>query len=347
MSKIRFGLVGCGRISQKHFDAILSFPDQAELVAVCDVEENKTKDPAQKYNCKAYTDYGQMLEEASLDAVVICTPSGLHPAQAMIAAKKNVHVVTEKPMSTDWNQAYELMNFCQKQNVQLHVVHQNRLNATVQLLKKAVDKNRFGKIYDFQVNVFWTRPQEYYDAAKWRGTWELDGGALMNQASHYIDMIQYILGDVKRVAAMTKTLARNIEAEDTGVVVLETCSGALGTLNVTMLTYPKNLEGSITVFGEKGTVKLGGVALNKIEEWTFANYDDDDRLVENSSYETASIYGFGHQGYYENVLKSLSGKIDPQVCGLEGLKSLELILAIYKSSQTQNFVELPLFERKS
>lgn len=345
MQKIRFALLGCGRISQKHLDAVCELKSDIDLVAVCDQDKNQAKNVAQKYQCQFYTDYQALLANEKLDLIAICTPSGLHPQHGMQAAQKGIHVLTEKPMATNWVQAVEFVKACRDHNVQLHVVHQNRLNATVQFLKRALAKNRFGKIYDFQVNVFWTRPQDYYDTADWRGTWEWDGGAFMNQASHYVDLIQYLMGDIEEVAAYTKTLARNIEAEDTGVAILKAKNGALGTLNVTMLTYPQNLEGSFTILGEKGSVRLGGVALNQIEYWQFADDDEDDAHVQKSSYETASVYGFGHKGYYKNVIESLRNKKMPQVCGLEGLKSLELILAIYESSKTNQMIHLPMFER--
>jgi UDP-N-acetyl-2-amino-2-deoxyglucuronate dehydrogenase len=245
-------------------------------------------------------------------------------------------------MGTNYKDAKELIDTCDREGVQLHVVHQNRLNTTIDTLKKAVDKGRFGKIYSVQVNVFWTRPQEYYDAAKWRGTWEFDGGCFMNQASHYVDLIDYLVGDVESVMCYTSTMERKIEAEDTGVAAFKFRNGALGTLNVTMLTYPKNLEGSFTILGEKGTVRIGGVAVNKVEEWNFDSYDDDDKLVQEASYDTASVYGFGHTGYYSNVIEALQTGNRPPVCGRQGLKSLELILALYKSSRENKRVPLPL-----
>ena len=190
----------------------------------------------------------------------------------------------------------------------LFVVKQNRRNATLQLLKRAVEKRRFGRIYMVNINVFWTRPQSYYDSAPWRGTWEFDGGAFMNQASHYVDLLDWLIGPVESVQAYTATLARNIQVEDTGVVSIRWRTGALGSMNVTMLTYPKNLEGSITIIGEKGTVRIGGVAVNKIEHWEFADADPDDAQVEQASYETTSVYGFGHPLYYDNVIKVAPGR---------------------------------------
>src|SRR3954471_2706291 len=214
----------------------------------------------------------------------------------------------EKPMATRWQDGKAMVHACDEAGVRLFVVKQNRRNRTLQLLKKAMDLGRFGRIYTIAVNVFWTRPQEYYDSAAWRGTWEFDGGAFMNQASHYIDLLDWIGGPVESVMAYTGTLARDIEVEDTGVAALKWRSGAMGTVNVTMLTYPKNLEGSITILGEKGTVRIGGMAVNEIQQWTFEDADPDDEKVQQASYDTTSVYGFGHPLYYDNVIKSLRGE---------------------------------------
>jgi len=226
--------------------------------------------------------------------------------------------------------------------VRLFVVKQNRRNRTLQLLKQAVDKARFGRIYMVNVNVFWTRPQSYYDSAAWRGTWEFDGGAFMNQASHYIDLLDWIVGPVESVMAYTGTLARCIEVEDTGVAALKWRNGAMGTVNVTMLTYPKNLEGSITILGERGSVRIGGVAVNQIQLWNFDAPDAMDVGIDDASYQTTSVYGFGHPLYYENVINTLRGQAQPETDGREGLKSLELLIAMYLSARDGKRVNLPL-----
>jgi UDP-N-acetyl-2-amino-2-deoxyglucuronate dehydrogenase len=226
--------------------------------------------------------------------------------------------------------------------VRLFVVKQNRRNATLQLLKHAVDKKRFGRIYMVNLNVFWTRPPEYYRSARWRGTWDFDGGAFMNQASHYVDLIDWIVGPVESLQAYTATLARDIEVEDTGVISLRWRNGALGSMNVTMLTYPRNLEGSITVLGEHGTVRIGGVAVNEIQQWEFATPDPDDTLVADASYQTTSVYGFGHPLYYDNVIRVLRGEAEPETDGREGLKSLEVLVAAYMSARDGRRVALPL-----
>ncbi|SFH80996.1 UDP-N-acetyl-2-amino-2-deoxyglucuronate dehydrogenase [Tindallia magadiensis] len=337
-----FALIGCGRISQNHIDALAKHSDQAKIIAVCDIVPDRAQNVAKKTGAQAYTSYAELLERTDLDAVILCTPSGLHPEHGIMAAQKGIHVITEKPMGTNLKKADELIKACDDHNVHLFVVKQNRLNTTLQLLKKAIDKERFGRIYMANVNVFWTRPQDYYDQAKWRGTWEFDGGAFMNQASHYVDMLEWFMGPVESVMAYTSTMARKIETEDTGVAALKFRNGALGSMNVTMLTYPKNYEGSITILGEKGTVKIGGIAVNKIEQWEFDTYDDDDKEIENMGYTPPNVYGFGHTGYYNNVLEVMNQKAEPDTDGREGRKSLELILAIYKSARENKSIPLPL-----
>ena len=235
-----------------------------------------------------------------------------------------------------------MVEACDKAGVRLFVVKQNRRNATLQLLKRAVEQKRFGSIYSVAVNVFWTRPQAYYDSAKWRGTWEFDGGAFMNQASHYIDLLDWLIGPVESVMAYTGTLARDIEVEDSGVAAIRWRSGAMGTLNVTMLTYPQNLEGSITILGEKGTVRVGGVAVNEIQHWEFADQRPEDATIRQASYATTSVYGFGHPLYYDNVIQTLRGEAEPETDGREGLKSLELLIGLYLSARDGRRVALPL-----
>ncbi|MGH7653034.1 MAG: Gfo/Idh/MocA family protein [Gemmatimonadaceae bacterium] len=339
--KFRVALVGCGRISANHFTAIAKV-DGLTVSAVCDDVEQRAREAGENLGVPWFTSYDAMLSDAPCEIVTVATPSGLHAAHGVRAARAGKHVVCEKPMAITLASADELVHACDSSNVKLFVVKQNRLNPAVQLLKRAVDKGRFGKIYLANTTVRWARPQSYYDQAPWRGTWEFDGGAFMNQASHYVDLMQWLGGPVESVIAKTATLARKIEAEDTGVAVLRYRSGALGTIEVTMLTYPKNLEGSITILGEKGTAKIGGTAVNKVEKWEFADADPDDALVESSSTNPTSVYGFGHEAYYRNVLGVLRGEAIPDTDGRGGRKSLELILGIYESARTGREVPLPL-----
>lgn len=340
--KIRIGVVGCGRISPKHFASIERHREHMELAAICDIDRAVLEAHEAKHGVHAYQRYEDMLQEEKLDLVALCTPSGLHPEQAILAASYGVNVVTEKPMATRWQDGLSMVKACDDARVRLFVVKQNRRNPTLQLLKRAVEEERFGRIHMVHLNVFWTRPQDYYDSAKWRGTWELDGGAFMNQASHYVDLLDWLIGPVDRVQAMTGTLARNIEVEDTGVLNVRWRNNALGSMAVTMLTYPKNYEGSITIIGEKGTVRVGGVAVNEIQHWEFADEKEYDRQVRDANYETKSVYGFGHPLYYKNVIEVLQGKAEPETDGREGLKSLEILIAAYLSARDGRTVALPL-----
>ena len=338
---IRISLVGCGRIAKNHVDAIARV-DGLELVAASDHTEARAKSLADPLGIPWFTSYETMLSSVPSDVVAICTPSGLHPSQGVVAARTGRHVVTEKPMAISLKGADELVHACDAAGVHLFVVKQNRLNAPVQLLKRAVDKGRFGRLFMASCTVFWSRPQEYYEQAPWRGPWEFDGGAFMNQASHYVDLIQWVMGPVESVMAKTATLARKIETEDTGVAILKFRSGALGVIEVTMLTYPKNLEGSLTLLGEKGSAKIGGTAVNKVEHWDFAESDPDDELAGNVDVNPPNVYGYGHEGYYRNVLAVLRGEAKPDTDGRAGRKSLELILGIYESARTGREVPLPL-----
>lgn len=340
--KIRFALVGCGRIAQNHIGSLQAHSDRAELVDVCDVDPSALAAAAAQTGARPHDDLMKLLQHTNADIVSLATPSGLHPEQAIAIAQSGRHVLTEKPMATRWHDGVRMVKACDEASVRLFVVKQNRRNATLQLLKRAVQKRRFGRIYMVNINVFWTRPQEYYDSAAWRGTWEFDGGAFMNQASHYVDLLDWLIGPVESVQAYTATLGRNIETEDTGVISLRWRSGALGSMNVTMLTYPKNLEGSITIIGEKGTVRVGGVAVNEIQHWEFAEPDADDEHVKDASYRTTSVYGFGHPLYYDNVIKTLRGEAEPETDGREGLKSLETLVAVYLSARDSKRVALPL-----
>lgn len=358
--RIRVALVGCGRISRNHIKAIAIHHERAELVAICDtqqelleqtqlfVAELAQQNPGAATNPIHFGSYTDLLLAAStvgttpVDLVVLATPSGLHPEQVIAAASAGLHVCTEKPMATRWADGVAMVKACDDAGVRLFVVKQNRFNSTLQLVKRQLKAGRFGQMAMVAVNVFWQRPQSYYDQANWRGTWEFDGGALMNQASHYVDLLGWLVGPVESVSASMATLGRTIEVEDTAALQLRWRNGALGTMSVTMLTYPNNLEGSITLLGETGTVKIGGPAVNKIENWVFADESPDDALVEKATYETTSIYGFGHPPYYANVFDALQGKADALCDGREGLRSLELLIGAYRSARDGRTVHLPL-----
>ncbi len=339
--KIKVAIVGCGRISKNHFGSLEQHSGDIELVAICDDSPKVLKEHSEKYGVPGYADLRSMLDAEELDLVILCTPSGMHPDQTIMIAEHGIHVMTEKPMATRWQDGVRMVRACDNADVWLFVVKQNRRNATLQLLKRAMEEKRFGKIHMVHLNVFWTRPQEYYDQDKWRGTWEYDGGAFMNQASHYVDLLDWLIGPVEKIQAMIST-TRDIEVEDTGIMNLKWRNGALGSVSVTMLTYPQNLEGSITILGEKGTIKVGGVAVNEIQKWEFEEAKDYDSEVMEASYETTSVYGFGHPTYYKNVIEVLRGKAQPETDGREGLKTLEVLIGAYLSARDGKTVSFPL-----
>lgn len=340
--RIRVALTGCGRISANHFDSITAHAGDAELVGVADIDPAALEGAVARTGAPGFPSLDSLLAGSDPDLVILATPSGLHASQAIQVARAGKHVMTEKPMATRWQDGKAMVQACDEAGVHLFVVKQNRRNPTLQLLKRAVEAKRFGKICLVSVNVFWNRPQSYYDSAAWRGTWEFDGGAFMNQASHYVDMLDWLIGPVESVQAYTATLARDIEVEDTGVLALRWRAGTLGSLNVTMVTYPKNLEGSITILGERGTVRVGGTAVNTIEHWKFETADAMDEEVERASYETISVYGHGHPRYYQNVIQTLRGAAAADTDGREGLHSLEILIATYLSARDGRRVALPL-----
>ncbi|CDG98902.1 Myo-inositol 2-dehydrogenase [Xenorhabdus bovienii str. puntauvense] len=339
--KIKFALVGCGRIAKNHFNSLDAHKNNAELVAVCDTDPVALNTAMEKTGANGFNNINNMLDNISADIIILTTPSGLHPEQAIACLEKGFHVVTEKPMATRFSDGEKMVKAADKAGKRLFVVKQNRLNATLQLLKRAVEEQRFGQINMVHLNVFWTRPQDYYDQAAWRGTWEFDGGAFMNQASHYVDLLEWLIGPVKDIQAMMSTHL-DIEAEDTGVLNIRWRNGALGSMAVTMCTYPKNLEGSITILGEKGSVRVGGLAVNEIQEWNFSDEKDYDQQVKDANYETTSVYGFGHPLYYKNVIDVMRGEAEPMTDGREGLKSLELLIAAYLAARDNKTVSLPL-----
>ena len=340
--RVRFAVVGCGRISSNHFEALKRHADRAELVAVCDNQSAALDAAIARTGVPGFGSLTELLAGSDADIVTLATPSGLHPQQTIETAHAGRHVLTEKPMATKWDEGMAMVRACRDARVKLFVVKQNRLNATMQLLKRAVDTGRFGRIFMVNVNVFWARPQSYYDDAPWRGRWDLDGGAFMNQARHYVDMLDWLVGPVDNVHAYTATLARDIEAEDTGVMSLRLRSGGLASINVTMLAQGRNFEGSITMLGERGTVRIGGVAVNEIQHWQFDEARPEDDAVKNASYAPPSVYGHGHPLYYANVIDTLRGDAHAEVDGYEGLRSLEVVIAAYRSARDGVRVGLPL-----
>lgn len=328
---IRIAVIGCGKISENHFKSIDIFSKKLKLVSVCDNNIDLAKRLGEKWKVPFYSNLVEMLTKEAPDFLVICTPSGLHLEHALIASKFGTNVITEKPMALNLKDARKMKDVFSKKKLLLFVVKQNRFNPTLLLLKKAIDEKRFGKLYMTLTNVFWTRPQSYYDTGSgWRGTLSMDGGALLNQASHYVDMLHWLFGPVRNVTAVGRT-HRKIEAEDTAILTLEWDSGLIGSLLVTMLTFPKNLEAGITVLGESGTVKIGGLAVNEIQHWEFNDKRDYDKDIDKATKITTDKYGFGHPQFYENLLEYLEKNSGFFIDGNEGIKSIEIISAAYDS----------------
>lgn len=339
--KIKLAVVGCGRVSKNHFNSINKYKNDIELTAICEIKKDLLNEYKKKFDVKGYIDLNDMLENETLDLIILCTPSGIHAAQTEICAKYKVNVMTEKPMATRWSDGLKMVKVCDDSNIRLFVVKQNRKNPTLQILKRAIDEKRFKKINMININVFWNRPQEYYDQAPWRGTWEYDGGALMNQASHYVDLLEWLVGPIDKIQSMIST-SRDIEVEDTGILNIKWRNGALGSLSVTMLTYPKNLEGSITILGDNGSVRIGGVAVNEIQHWEFSDSKEYDKDIKTINYKPETIYGHGHLLYYKNIIEVLRGNEEPETDGREGLKSLEILVAAYLSARDNKTISLPL-----
>lgn len=340
--KLKLALVGLGRVAKTHLDAIKYHQKNLELVAVCDSNQDALAKVKAEFKADTFTEFNECIANTDADVVILCTPSGLHAKQTIAVANAGKHVITEKPMATKWQDGLAMMDACDDNGVALFVVKQNRFNGPVSLLKQAILAGRFGKINLVTANVFWHRQQAYYDQGSWRGTWALDGGAFMNQASHYFDLLNWLVGPVKTVFAITDTLGRQVETEDTGVLALKWRHGAIGSLNVTVLTYPKDKEGSITILGEHGSAKIGGVALNQITEWDFAKEHAMDEQLESVGYTTDSVYGFGHRQYYQNIVDVFQGKDKPMSTGVDGLQALELLVASYMSARDGMAVHLPL-----
>jgi UDP-N-acetyl-2-amino-2-deoxyglucuronate dehydrogenase len=337
---LKFALIGCGRIAKRHAELLgggqLPF---ARLTGVCDTQEARARNFHSIYNVPYFTDLHEMMTKIDVDVVSVLTPSGTHASNVIQLAPYGKHVVVEKPMALTLDDAEAMISACDHHSVRLFVVKQNRFNLPVVKLREAVTEGRFGKLILGTVRVRWCREQTYYDQDAWRGTWAQDGGVLANQASHHLDLLEWMMGDVESVFAMsTRALAR-IEAEDTAVVVLKFSNGALGTIEATTATRPKDLEGSISILGEKGTVEIGGFAVNEMKVWSFTEKrPEDEAIFKDYSVNPPDIYGFGHREYYKHVAECIGRNAPMLVDGLEGRRSLELITAIYESIETKNEV---------
>jgi predicted dehydrogenase len=339
---LKFALVGCGRIAKRHSE--LLGHDQikgAKLVAVCDIVEEKAKAIAEKFSVPYYTDMDEMMQKENIDVVSVLTESGNHAKHVINLAKYGKHIVVEKPMALTIDDADEMILTCHRNNCRLFVVKQNRFNVPIIKLREALEAGRFGRLFMGTVRVRWCRTQEYYDQAPWRGTWAMDGGVLTNQASHHIDLLEWMMGKVDSVYAKGIHALANIEAEDTAAVILKFRNGGIGIIEATTAARPKDLEGSLSILGEKGTVEIGGFAVNEMLHWQFGDeLAEDKKILEKYSVNPPNVYGFGHQAYYEHVVDCILNDKPALVDGIEGRKSIELISAIYESMETRKEVFL-------
>lgn len=350
MSKLNFALLGCGRIAPKHVDALTSGAvEGARLAAVCDIQPERAEAIGKKHNIPWFKDRFEMMEKMGdqIDVVSILTPSGLHAQHTIDMAKYRKHLVVEKPMALTLSDADQMIKACDRAGIRLFVVKQNRYNLPVKKLREALEGGRFGKLVLGTVRVRWCRTQKYYDQDSWRGTWAYDGGVFANQASHHVDLLQWMMGDVESVFAKTSTALVNVETEDTGVVIVRFKNGALGVIEATTATRPKDLEGSISILGEKGAVEIGGFAVNEMKTWNFTDAaSGDDEVLSKYRNNPPNVYGFGHNEYLNKVVESIREGRSALVDGLEGRKSLELISAIYESVETGKEVFLRFVPKK-
>ena len=342
MRALNFALVGCGRIAKRHSELLgLNQIQNARLVAVCDLVREKAEKIATQFSVPHFTDMHEMMRAVNIDVVVVLTESGKHAEHVVALSPYGKHIVVEKPMALTLDDADAMIRACDESGAKLFIVKQNRFNVPVLKLRQALKAGRFGKLVLGTVRVRWCRHQANYDQDPWRGTWALDGGVLTNQASHHVDLLEWMMGQVDSVFAMSTTALANIEAEDTAVVTLRFRNGALGVIEATTAARPTDLEGSISILGEGGTVEIGGFAVNQMKVWNFAQPEsDDDKVMEQYSVNPPNVYGFGHQAYYEHVVDCILNNARHLVDGLEGRKSLELINAIYESVETGR--EVPL-----
>ncbi|HEY4749271.1 MAG TPA: Gfo/Idh/MocA family oxidoreductase [Steroidobacteraceae bacterium] len=339
---LRFALVGCGRIAKRHAELLGSGQiAHAQLAAVCDVVRAKAQGVGERFSIPYFEDMHAMMQAVRPDVVVVLTESGRHAEHVLELARYGRDIVVEKPMALTLDDADAMIRACDGAGVRLFVVKQNRFNVPVVKLREALEKGRFGRLVLGTVRVRWCRTQAYYDQDPWRGTWALDGGVLSNQASHHVDLLEWMMGDVDTVFARSATALVKIEAEDTAVVVLRFRSGALGIIEATTAARPTDLEGSISLLGELGSVEIGGFAVNEIRVWKFVQPDAQDaKVMSDYSVNPPNVYGFGHQAYYEHVIDCIRNDKQQLVDGLEGRKSLELISAIYESIETGKEVQL-------
>ena len=345
---MKYALIGCGRIAVNHMKAAIN--NELEIVAVCDVLEEKMEELLAKYglekdeSIKRYTDYKKMVEELQPELASIATESGLHAEIALYCIEKGVNLLIEKPMAMSIEDANKIIDLAEKKNVKVSACHQNRFNVAIQKLRKAVESGRFGKLSHGSIHVRWNRNAGYYEQAPWRGTWEQDGGALMNQCIHGIDLLRWMMGDeIEEIYGATRQQFHDyLEAEDVGMAVIKFKNGAIGTIEGTTNVFPKNLEETLYIFGENGTVKIGGTSTNNIDVWDFAVETEEDQENKGLEEETSNVYGNGHTSLFADVMDAIENDRKPYVDAVAGRNALEVVLSIYKSQKTAAPVKFPL-----
>ncbi|WP_026478008.1 Gfo/Idh/MocA family protein [Alkaliphilus transvaalensis] len=344
---LRYGIIGCGRIAPNHIAAAIA--NKLEIVALCDLEEEKLTNIEETFNLdkkiKKYTDYKKMIEDETFDLIAICTESGKHGEIALYCIDNGINLIIEKPITLSLEEADEIIKKSKEKNIKVSVCHQNRFNKSIMKIREAIEANRFGRLLYGTAHIRWNRGKDYYTQAPWRGTWEQDGGALMNQCIHNIDLLRWMMGDeIIEVIGMTDRLKHDyIEAEDLGIALVKFGNGSYGIIEGTTNIYPKNLEETLYIFGDKATVKAGGKSVNLIEEWLFNDQIDDPEEVKNEYCEhPPTVYGYGHTPLYADVIDAIVNDRPPYISAEDGRKALELVLAIYKSAITGEKVKLPL-----
>jgi len=345
---MKYALIGCGRIATNHIKAVLN--NGLELIAVCDIEPNHIESLLSKHDLndksciKRYTDYKKMIVENELDIVGVATESGLHAEIALYCIEYGIHVVIEKPMAMSINDADEIIRRSNEKSVKVSACHQNRFNLAIQEMRKALELGRFGKMSHGSIHVRWNRNESYYTQAPWRGTWAQDGGALMNQCIHGIDLLRWMMGDeIEEIYGATRQQFHSyLETEDVGMAVLKFKNGSIATIEGSTNVYPKNLEETLYLFGENGTVKIGGTSTNNIDVWDFDDETEDDKSKKGLEESTSNVYGNGHTSLYADMIEAIKNDRAPYVDAYAGKNALEVVLAIYKSQKEGKPVKLPL-----
>ncbi|WP_326907827.1 Gfo/Idh/MocA family protein [Sedimentibacter sp. MB31-C6] len=345
---MKYAIIGCGRIATNHIKAVIN--NKLEFVAACDIKDMQIEKLLSKHDLdkdtsiKRYTDYKKMIEENEIDLVGIATESGIHAEIALYCIDHGINVIIEKPMAMGIKDADKIIKHSNEKGVKVSACHQNRFNLAIQELRKAVELGRFGKLSNGSIHVRWNRNKDYYTQAPWRGTWSQDGGALMNQCIHGIDLLRWMMGDdIDEVYGATRQqFHQYLEAEDVGMAIVKFKNGAIATIEGTTNVYPQNLEETLYLFGEKGTVKIGGKSANNIDVWDFVDETEEDNLKKGLEEETNNVYGNGHTNLYADMIDAINNDRTPYVDAYAGKKALEVVLAIYKSQKYGVPVKLPL-----